>query len=49
MAVLGVPPGQVVGEAMARLRAAEGSGFVTNREEAQQFIKNLLTKELSIG
>lgn len=49
MAVLGVSPGQVVGEAMARLRAAEGSGFVTSREEAQQFIKNLLTKEPSIG
>jgi poly(A) polymerase len=46
MTILGVPPCQVVGEAMARLRAAEGSGFVTNREEAQQFIKNLLTKEL---
>jgi poly(A) polymerase len=45
MEILGVPPGQVVGEAMARLREAEGNGFVTSREEAQEFIKNLLTSE----
>jgi poly(A) polymerase len=45
MAVLGVPPGQVVGEVMMCLREAEGSGFVTNREEARQFIKNLLTSK----
>ncbi len=45
MALLGVPPGRVVGEAMARLREAEGSGFVTSREEAREFIKNLLTSE----
>ena len=42
--MLGVPPGKVVGEAMARLREAEGSGLVTSREEAREFIKNLLTK-----
>jgi poly(A) polymerase len=45
MALLGVPPGRVVGEAMARLREAEGSGFVISREEAREFIKNLLTSE----
>jgi poly(A) polymerase len=49
MTLLGVPPGHTVGEAMARLREAEGSGHVTSREEARQFIKNLLTKEPSIG
>lgn len=45
MEILGVSPGRVVGEAMARLRGAEGSGFVTSREEAREFIKNLLTSE----
>ena len=45
MAALGVPPGQVVGEAALRLRDAEGSGFVASREEAREFIKNLLTRE----
>jgi poly(A) polymerase len=45
MEILGVPPGQVVGEAMARLREAEGSGIVNSREEARQFIKNLLTSK----
>jgi poly(A) polymerase len=49
MGILGVPPGQVVGEAMARLRAAEASGMVSSREEARRFIKNLLTKEEPIG
>lgn len=49
MEILGVPPGQVVGEAMERLREAEGSGLVNSREEALQFIKNLLTKEEPIG
>jgi len=42
---LGAAPGRVVGEAMARLRTAEGSGFVNSMEDARQFIKNLLTKE----
>jgi len=45
MADLGVLPGRVVGEVAARLREAEGSGFVTSREEAREFIKNLLTRE----
>lgn len=45
MEILGVPPGQVVGEAMAHLREAEGSGIVNSREEAREFIKNLLTSE----
>jgi poly(A) polymerase len=49
MEILGVPPGQVVGEAMERLREAEGNGQVKSREEALQFIKNLLTKEEPIG
>jgi poly(A) polymerase len=49
MGILEVPPGQVVGEAMVHLREAEGSGFVTSREEAREFIKNLLTKEEPIG
>jgi len=45
MEILGVPPGQVVGEAMARLRAAEAGGIVNSGEEARAFIKNLLTSE----
>jgi len=45
MEILSVPPGKAVGEAMERLRKAEGSGFVSSREEARVFIKNLLTKE----
>jgi poly(A) polymerase len=49
MEILGVPPGRVVGEAMERLREAEAGGFVTGREEAMAFIKNLLTKEELIG
>jgi tRNA nucleotidyltransferase/poly(A) polymerase len=49
MALLGVPQGQVVGEAMAHLRAAEGTGIVNSSEVARQFIKNLLTKEEPIG
>jgi len=48
MSILGVPPGKVVGEAMESLRRAEGGGLVNSREEAKQFIKNLLTKEESI-
>jgi tRNA nucleotidyltransferase/poly(A) polymerase len=49
MALLGVPPGQVVGEAMARLRTGEGTGIVNSSGEARLFIKNLLTKEEPIG
>jgi poly(A) polymerase len=49
MDILGIPPGRTVGRAMARLREAEGKGQVNNREEARQFIKNLLTKEETIG
>jgi len=49
MAILGVTPGKAVGEAMARLREAEGNGRVNSREEARQFSKNLLTKEEPIG
>ncbi len=45
MKILGVHPGKTVGAAMARLREAEGAGEVASREEAQEFIKNLLTKE----
>ncbi|MFI5368719.1 MAG: CCA tRNA nucleotidyltransferase [Spirochaetia bacterium] len=45
MGILGVPPGQVVGEAMESLRVAEGGGIVNSREEARQFIKNLLTSK----
>jgi hypothetical protein len=45
MAALCVPPGQSVGAAAARLREAEWSGLVTNREEAMEFIKKLLTRE----
>lgn len=45
MAALGVPPGQIVGEVAARLQEAEGNGFVTSREEAREFVKNLLTRE----
>ncbi len=48
MEILGVPPGQVVGEAMARLRKAEAGGQVTSREEARKFIKNLLTSEAAM-
>jgi poly(A) polymerase len=49
MEILAVPPGPVVGEAMERLRQAEGNGEVNSREEARAFIKNLLTKEEPIG
>jgi poly(A) polymerase len=49
MEILAVQPGRVVGEAIERLREAEGSGQVNSREEALQFIKNLLTKEEPIG
>jgi poly(A) polymerase len=49
MEILGVPPGQVVGKAVECLREAEGCGQVKSREEALQFIKNLLTKEEPIG
>ena len=49
MEILGVPPGRAVGEAMERLREAERNGRVSSREEARQFIKNLLTKEEPIG
>jgi poly(A) polymerase len=49
MEILGVPPGKAVGEAMERLREAEGEGRVSSREEAREFIKNLLTKEEPIG
>jgi poly(A) polymerase len=49
MGILGIPPGKAVGEAMESLREAEGRGHVTSREEARQFIKNLLTKVEPIG
>jgi poly(A) polymerase len=45
MAILGVHPGKTVGEAMERLREAEGTGQVNSREEARVFIKNLLTSK----
>jgi len=45
MGILGVPPGTVVGEALARLREAEASGLVNDREEASAFVKNLLTNK----
>jgi poly(A) polymerase len=45
MAILGSGPGEAVGEAMARLREAESSGLVNSREEAREFVKNLLTRE----
>ena len=48
MGILGAEPGKVVGEAMARLRTAEGGGLVNSREEAYQFIKNLLTSKASM-
>ena len=35
MAILGTGPGKEVGEAMERLREAEGRGLVNNREEAR--------------
>lgn len=45
MTILGAPPGTAVGEAMARLRTAEASGAVGSKEDAREFIKNLLTRE----
>jgi poly(A) polymerase len=49
MGILGVPPGKAVGGALARLKEAEASGVVNSREEAREFIKNLLTKEEALG
>lgn len=49
MDILGIPPGKPVGEAMERLRQAEACGLVNDPEEAGRFIKNLLTKEETIG
>jgi poly(A) polymerase len=49
MEILDIPPGRAVGRAMERLREVEAGGIVSSREEARQFIKNLLTKEESIG
>lgn len=49
MEVLNIPPGKAVGEAMDRLREAEASGLVNDRDEARSFVKNLLTKEETIG
>jgi poly(A) polymerase len=49
MGILEVPPGKAVGNALARLREAEASGSVNSREEAREFVKNLLTNEEAIG
>ncbi len=49
MNILAISPGKAVGEAMARLREAECAGEVKSREEAREFIKNLLTKEEPMG
>ncbi len=49
MAILGIGPGRLVGEAMGRLRYAERAGLVNNKEQARDFIgKNLLTKDESV-
>jgi poly(A) polymerase len=48
MNILGTGPGVAVGEAMACLREAEGTGRVGSREEAREFVKNLLTKKESM-
>jgi len=45
MEILGITPGKTVGQAMAQLREAESVGIVNSREEAREFVKNLLTKE----
>ncbi len=49
MKILEVPPGRAVGEVMARLREAEAVGKVESREEARDFVKNLLTSKAPIG
>ncbi len=49
MNILAIPPGKAVGEAMARLREAESSGVVKSREEAREFVKNLLTNKEPMG
>ena len=48
MNILGTGPGEAIGEAMARLREAESTGLVGNREEAREFVKNLLTREVPL-
>lgn len=48
MAQLGVGPGKVLGEVMARLREGESTGVVGTKEKAREFIKNLLTRETSM-
>ncbi len=41
MRILGLPPGEKVGNALAALKAAEISGEVRSRKEALEFIKNI--------
>jgi len=41
MATLGIPQGEVVGALLERLKEAEVSGKVRNKEDALQFLKNI--------